>query len=94
MTFALFPLAAESLVHLLGAAVGRVPVSRGVIGVIGTVVGIVLLSALAIRDKVSQGRIHPASIWIPVLYLVSGVVLDLVVYRSAWAYSVAAPLFR
>src|SRR5262245_23275622 len=51
------------LVHVIGhwpALLAR----RGVFFLVATVV---LLSASAIHDRVTEGRIHPVSVWIPVL---------------------------
>lgn len=90
MVLALLPLTQESVTHLGGALVGRVPVSQDVLAVIAPIIGVLLFSVVAIHDKMSQGRIHPVSIWAPVLVLVGEVLLNTVVLSSAVGYQVAA----
>jgi hypothetical protein len=94
MVFALLPLAFESILHLSGALVGRVPLSRGVIGGTGLAIFLLLFSVVAIHDRLSQGRIHPASVWVPALILVGTLLLNAVVFPSTVAYQVAAWLLR
>jgi hypothetical protein len=94
MVFALLPLAFESILHLIGVLVGRVPASQGVILGIGVTFTILLFSVPAIHDKVSQGRIHPVSVWVPILSFVWTTVLNVVVSQSVAGYKLAAWLVR
>ena len=90
MVFALVPLAYESLLHLSGYLVGRVPVSAdGLLGffLVGTML---LLASVPIYEKVSKGRVHPASIWIPVAILVWSVFSNAVLFRTAPAFKLAS----
>jgi hypothetical protein len=90
MVFALLPLTQESVMHLGGALVGRVPVSQDVLAVIAPTIGALLFSVVAIHDKMSQGRIYPVSVWAPVLVLVGETLFNTVVLSSAVGYQVAA----
>lgn len=66
MLLALLSLAGTPILHLVGYLAGRWPALQG--GAIFTLpITIILLSASAIYDKVSQGRIHPVSLWVPIL---------------------------
>ena len=84
MLFALMPLAIEPVIHLTGYIVGRWPATHGVLGIIGMAIPILLLAVSAIFDKVLQGRIHPVSLWVPVLMIVEDVVLRMVLPSAAW----------
>ena len=85
MLFAVLGLHGVPLVHLSGYLLGPWPAQRGLIGVFGQAVGILLLSASAVYDKVSQGRIHPASLWVPILIFAWEIVIGVVVVPSvAW----------
>ena len=70
MLFALFPLVGEPVIHLIGHLAAHWPALQGTAGIIAPVASLVLLSVSAIHDKMSQGRIHPVSLWVPVLLLV------------------------
>ena len=73
---------------------GRVPLSRDVL-LIGWVVIVVALHFIpAVHDKLTRGRIHPVSIWIPLLSIVGFVVLNAVVAPSALAYKVGSWLLK
>jgi hypothetical protein len=85
MIISLMPLA-----HLSGALVGRVPLSRDAL-VIGWVVIVVAIHFIpAVHDKLTRGRIHHASIWIPLLLIVWFVVLNAVVAPSALVLQVGS----
>lgn len=90
MVFSLVPLGIESLLHLSGNLVGRVPASQGVLQGFWLTASFLLLTAVAIYDKVSKGRIHPASIWIPVLFVAWTVLSNAVIFRSAPAFKLAS----
>jgi hypothetical protein len=48
----------------------------------------------AVHDELTRGRIHRASIWIPLLIIVWYVVLNAVVARSALAFRVGSWLLK
>ena len=94
MVFALTPLVFESLMHLSGTLVGRVALSRGTL-FIGWLVAVVAVHFIpAVHDKLTRGRIHPASIWIPLLSIVGFVVLNAVVAPSSLALKVGSWLLK
>ena len=90
MVFALVPLGIESLLHLSGNLVGRVPVSQGVLQGFWLTASVLLLTAVPIYDKVSKGRIHPVSVWIPVVFVAWTVVSNAVIFTSAPAFKLAS----
>jgi hypothetical protein len=83
MLFALFPLVGEPVIHLIGYLAGHWPALQGTAGMIAGPASLLLLSVSAIHDKVSQGRIHPVSLWTPVLLLAWQNGLPMVVFPSA-----------
>ena len=94
MVFSLMPMAQMPLMHLSGTLVGRVPLSRGSL-VVGWIVIVLAIHFIpAVHDKLTRGRIHPASIWIPFLIIVWSVVLNLVVAPSALAFKVGSWLLK
>jgi hypothetical protein len=94
MVFSLVPMAGMPVAHLSGALVGRVPLSRETM-LIGWVVIVVAIHFIpAVHDKLTRGRIHPASIWIPLLLIVWFVVLNAVVAPSALAFKVGSWLLK
>jgi hypothetical protein len=90
MVFALTPLVFESLMHLSGTLVGRVPLSRGALFIGWLVVVVAVHFIPAVHDKLTRGRVHPASIWIPLLSIVGFVVLNAVMAPSALAFKVGS----
>jgi len=94
MIFSLMPMAGMPVAHLSGALVGRIPLSRQAL-LIGWVVIVVAMHFIpAVHDKLTRGRIHRASIWIPLLLIVWFVVLNAVVAPSALAYTVGSWLLK
>lgn len=96
MLLALTPLAGEPIVHLVGHLAGRWPALQGA-AIFLLPVQFVLLFASAIYDKVSQGRVHPVSLWVPILVIAWGIVVNVVVGPSdAWrelaAWLIGRPL--
>jgi hypothetical protein len=83
MVFALVPLGIESLLHLSGNLVGRVPASQSVLQGFFLTASFLLVAVLPIYDKVSRGRIHPASVWIPVLFVAWTVLSNAVIVQSS-----------
>jgi hypothetical protein len=94
MVFALMPLVVESLLHLSGTLVGRIPLSRGTLAIGFLIIALAVHFIPAVHDKVTRGRIHPASIWIPLLIIVWSVVLNAVVAPSALAIKVGSWLLK
>ena len=90
MVFALVPLGMESLLHLSGNLVGRVPASQGVLQGFFLTASLLLVAGLPIYDKVSTGRIHPASVWIPVLFVAWTVLSNTVIQSSEPAFKLAS----
>jgi hypothetical protein len=90
MVFSLVPLGLESILHLSGTLVGRVPVAQSVLQGFWVTASLLLLAALPIYDKVSKGRIHPASVWITVLFVGWTVLANAVIFRSAQAFKLAS----
>lgn len=69
------------LAHL----VGHWPSLQARAGLVVLVALVVTLSASAIYDRISEGRIHPVSLWVPVLLVAwQGVVNIVVVPSTAW----------
>jgi hypothetical protein len=94
MVFSLMPLVFESLLHLSGTLVGRVPLSPGVLTIGWLVITVAVHFTPAVHDKLTRGRVHPASIWIPPLIIVWSVVLTTVVAPSALAFKVGTWLLK
>jgi hypothetical protein len=94
MVFALIPLVPESLLHLSGTLVGRVPLSRGVLFTGMLVIDIAVAFIPAVHEKLTRGRTHPASLWIPLLIVGWYVVLNAVVAPSALGLEVGTWLLK
>jgi hypothetical protein len=80
--------------HMMGALVGRVPLSRDTLAIGWVVIAVAIYFIPAVHDKLTRGRIHRASIWIPVLLIVWFVVLNAVVAPSALALKVGSWLLK
>ena len=94
MIFSLMPMAGMPVAHLSGSLVGRVPLPRVAL-LVGWVVIVVGMHFIpAVHEKLTKGRIHPASIWIPLLLIVWFVVLNVVVAPSALALRVGSWLLK
>ena len=89
MVFSLVPLGIESLLHLSGVLVGLVPLGQSVLQGFWLTASLLLVAVVPIHDKVSKGRIHPASVWIPVLFVAWTVLSNAVIFRSAPAFKLA-----
>jgi len=74
--------------------VGRVPLSPAALGIGWVVIVVAIHFIPAVHDKLTRGRIHGASIWIPLLLIVSFVVLNTVVALSALAFKVGSWLLK
>ncbi len=94
MIFSLMPMAGMPVAHLSGALVGRVPLSREAL-VVGWVVIVVAMHFVpAVHEKLTRGRIHRASIWIPLLVITWFVGLNTVVAPSALAIKAGTWLLK
>jgi hypothetical protein len=94
MVFSLMPMAGMPVAHLSGALVGRVPLSRETLAIGWVVIVVAMHFVPAVHDKLTRGRIHGASIWIPLLLIVWFVVLNTVVAPSALAFTVGSWLLK
>ena len=95
MVFALVPFGFQSLLHLSGTLVGRVPASQGVLQGFWLIAGLLFLPAvIPIYEKVSKGRIHPASIWIPVVFVGWTAFSNGVLFPSAAALKLGSWILR
>jgi hypothetical protein len=90
MVFALVPFGIMSLLHLSGHLVGLVPVAQGMLQGFWLTAPLLLLASVPIYDKVSKGRIHPVSVWVPVLFVAGTVFANAVIFPSAPAFKLAS----
>jgi len=67
MLLATVSLANQPILHLVGYLTGRWSSLHGAGIIISVPITILLLFASAIHDRVSQGRVHPVSLWVPIL---------------------------
>ena len=74
--------------------VTRFPLSRGALAIGILVIALAVTFTPAVHDKLTRGRIHRASIWIPLLIIVGYVVLNAVVAPSALAFTVGSWLLK
>ena len=82
MLLALVSLALTPLIHLSGNVVGRWPSLSGGLSIAVPAVFILVLFIGAVHDKLSRGRIHPISLWVPILLIVELFGLNPVVMES------------
>ena len=85
MLVALVYLVDVPLLHLMGVLVSWWPDLQAA-GLIGSrVVFLAVLSASAINDKLSRGRVHPVSLWVPLFLVVwEFALLPLAISTDAW----------
>jgi hypothetical protein len=84
MLIALLLLAGVPLLHLAGYAVGRWPdLSGPAVMAVSFLGGNLLLFAGAVHDKVTRGRVHPISVWVPLALIATSMVLFVAVAQSA-----------
>jgi len=85
MLVALLSLAGVPLLHLAGYAVGRWPdLSGPPVMAIPLVGGNLLLFAGAVHDKVTRGRAHPISVWVPLALIAMSMLVFVVMGSAAW----------
>ena len=70
MLLALGLLVLTPLIHLSGHLIGRWPGLYGALNPVIFIAANALPFSLAVHDKVSDGRVHPISLWVPVLLIV------------------------
>ena len=94
----LIPLAQEPVNHFLGHLVAYWPTwfraGRSISRAAGPALAILFLSASAIHDRLSEGRVHPVSLWVPLLLLAWMFVLPSVVFPSVAWHQFAAWIVR
>lgn len=83
MLLALGPLVVTPLIHLSGHLIGHWPGLYGPLNIAIPIVANSLLFAGAVHDKILRGRIHPISLWVPVLLIVETFGLIALVMPSA-----------
>jgi hypothetical protein len=86
--------ASEPMLHLVGHLSTRWPALRGAGVVISIPLTFLLLFSSAIYDRVSRGRIHPVSLWVPILLFAWQTVLASVVFPSSTWRELSAWLVR
>ena len=94
MLLAVTVLALEPIFHFVGYLSGRWPSAWLAGAMSGTALQLLLLFASAIHDRVAYGRIHPVSLWVPLLLIAWVLALCAVVPRSAAWHQTAAWLVR
>lgn len=83
MLLGLGPLVITPLIHLSGYLVGRWADLYSPLAVAIPIVANALLFAGAVHDKRSRGRIHPVSLWVPILLIVETFGLTVLVMPTA-----------
>ena len=84
MLLATLSLATEPILHLVGHLAIYWPALRGSGGRISALFTILLLTASAIYDRASKDRVHPVSLWTPIVVFVWQNLLGFVVLPSAF----------
>ena len=82
MLLALGLLVLTPLLHLSGHLIGRWPGLYGALNLAIFIAANALPFSVAVHDKVSDGRVHPISLWVPVLLIVETFGLIAVVMPS------------
>jgi hypothetical protein len=93
MLLAVVVLLNEPVLHLVGYLSVHWPVMRGAAVPVGIPVTVLLLSTSGVIDRVTRGRVHPVSLWVPVFLFVLQNVLAVVVLRSAVWHRLATVVF-
>jgi hypothetical protein len=80
------PMMGAPIAHIIG----HWPVLHPYAGPLAPVIGLALMSALAIHDRWSQGRIHPVSLWGALgIFVWFGVFFGAIAQSSAWQHFAA-----
>ena len=83
MLVALLSLTSVPLLHLAGYVIGRWPDLFGPASV-APFAGNLLLFAGAVHDKVTRGRIHPISLWVPLALIAVTLIAAAVAPSAPW----------
>jgi len=83
MLVALLSLTPVPLAHLAGYVIGRWPDLFGAARV-APFAAIFLLFAGAVHDKVTRGRIHPISVWVPLALIAVMLLASAVALSAPW----------
>ena len=95
MLLATIALANEPILHLVGYLAGHWPSLHGAGIIISVPITILLLFTSAIHDRMSQGRVHPVSLWVPILLIAwQNAILVFVILPSTLWREFAAWLVR
>lgn len=85
MLLALLLLTLVPLIHLSGYLAGQWPALYGPLTIAVPITANVLLFTVAVHDKMARGRIHPVSLWVPLLLIaVTGVVVVIIQPSATW----------
>ena len=84
MFLAFAPLVVTPLIHLSGYLIGLWPGLHAPLTIAVTVLVNALPFAVAVHDRRSHGRIHPVSLWVPILLLVQPIGIALVMSSAGW----------
>ena len=85
MLLALGTLVLTPLLHLSGHLIGRWPGLYGALNLAIFIAANALPFAVAVHDKVSGGRVHPISLWVPVLLIIETFgLIALVMPSNGW----------
>ena len=83
MLVALLSLASVPLLHLAGYVVGRWPDLFGLARLAPFAANLLLLAG-AVHDKVTRGRIHPISVWVPLALIAVMLFASAVALSAPW----------
>ncbi len=85
MVLALLLLTFVPLLHLAGVLAGLWPGAKAALGLTLLIGANLIPFVVALHDRISQRRIHPVSLWVPILLIVQGIVVqNLVLPSAAW----------
>jgi hypothetical protein len=94
MLLALLSLTLVPLIHLSGYLAGQWPGLYSPLTIAVPVVANLLLFTVAVHDKMTRGRIHPVSLWAPVLWIAVVAVVVVTIQPSATWRQLALWLVR
>lgn len=83
MVFALMALVPVPLIHLAGHLSRQWPDAQGLLFMAVLIVSNLVPFSVALYDRISQRRIHPVSLWVPVLMVAQMIVTQTLVLPSA-----------
>lgn len=83
MVLALLSLTGVPLLHLAGVLAGLWPGAQAALGLAVLIGANLIPFVVALHDRVSQRRIHPVSLWVPILLIVQVIVVQNLVQPSA-----------